>query len=262
MTYAEKLNSCLNMTRADRLLWRDLASVVNDPSYAMQRRQTAARELKELHEEIDRRNERLDRELLFAAQSSAGFEACEQIGRRNERVDRELLVAALSSGSFESRAERMLKQVREFASINSKKFFEKAILRYLTAKVRNATWAASLPLLEYLALEWLRDKRALWRFLDAAFARWKDFKNPKSVRHRSILIHQLPGSQSVLEECEKQNTKPIAEIVELLIRDGAANPQEQGAITKLSGALRTQKSRELKSSKSQAKQPAIPVTIR
>ena len=172
VTYAQKRNPSLNcMTHAETLLWRDLASVVNDPSYEMQRRQNAAQELKELREKID---------------------------RRSEHLERELLVAACSTESFESRVERMLNKVREFESIDSKKFFEKGIMRYLTAKTQKAAWAASLPLVEYLALEWLRDKRALWQFLGDAFARWKQFQNPTSTRHKSVVIHQLHGSEAVL----------------------------------------------------------------
>jgi hypothetical protein len=232
VAYAQKRNASLNcMTHAETLLWRDLASVVNDPSYEMQRRQNAAQELKELREKID---------------------------RRSEHLERELLAAACSTESFESRVEKMLNKVREFESIDSKKFFEKGILRYLTAKTRNATWVASLPLLEYLALEWLRDKRSLGRFLDASFARWKDFKNPKSVRHRSIVIHQLHGSQASLDECGEQNIKPMGEIVARLLKQSGGSPGD-GA-DKLNGVLRAQKSREL--SKSRAKQPAIRVTIR
>ena len=125
-----------------------------------------------------------------------------EIERRQKQRYREWVGAACSSESFQSRAERLL---NKRASIDSKEFFEKAIRRYLTAKVRNATWSASLGLLEYLAFEWLRDDRALWRFLDAAFVRWKDLlKNPKSVRRRSIVIHQLFGSQFSLDECKKR----------------------------------------------------------
>ena len=235
VTYAQKRNAALScMTHAEMLLWRDLASVVNDPSYEMQRRQNARQELKELREKID---------------------------RRSEHLERELLVAACDTESFESRVERMLNKMGEFQGIDSKKFFEKAILRYLTAKVRHATWAASLPLLEYLALEWLRDKRSLWRFLDASFVRWKDFKNTTSVRHRSVLIHQSHGSQSFLDECEKRKTTVMGEVVAELQRQRPVNGI-------LAGALRTQNSRELRKSRakqlrrSRAKQSTIPVTIR
>jgi hypothetical protein len=215
MTYVEKRNAYLNcMTQDETLLSRDLLSAVNDQSYTMHRRETASRELADLRKEIERRQEQ----------------------RYGEWV-----AAACSSESFLSRAERILKK---FANIDSKKFFEKAIRRYLTAKVRNATWPAALWLFEYLALEWLRDKRALWRFLDAAFGRWRDLLgNPKSVRGRSIIIHQALGSQSCVERCRAQGIKPMAAIVELLIRNGAAKPQE---FEQLYGALRTQKSRELR----------------
>jgi hypothetical protein len=227
MTYPPKRNAYLKcMTHAETLLSRDLASVVNDPSYAMQRRQTASRELSHLQETIE---------------------------RKRERLEGELLVAARSSESFESRAEKML---NKFASIDSKKFFEKAILRYLIGKVRNATWTASLPLLEYLALEWLRDKRVLWRFLGDAFARWEEFQNPTSTRHKSAVMHQLLGSQSFRENCAERHIEPMAEVVSRLREQCAVQP----AFDKLHGALRTQKSRQL--SKSSAKQSAIPVTIR
>ena len=230
--YAQKRDAFLHcMTNYERLACEDLSAVLGDPNSGPTQMRHAARKLKELREKID----------------------C-----RSERLERELLVAACSTESFKSRVERMLNKVREFERIDSKKFFEKAIRRYLTAKTRNATWAASLPLLEYLALEWLRDERSLWRFLDASFARWKDFKNPKSVRHRSIVIHQLHGSQASLDECGKQNIKPMGEIVARLLKQSDGSPRD-GA-DKLNGALRTQKSREL--SKFQGKQPAIPVTIR
>jgi hypothetical protein len=215
MTYAEKRNAYLNcMTQAETLLSRDLVSVVNDQSYTMHRRVTASLELADLRKEIERRQDH----------------------RYGEWV-----AAACSSESFQSRAERIL---NKFANIDSKEFFEKAIRRYLTAKVRNATWSASLRLLEYLAFEWLRDERALWRFLDAAFVRWKDLlKNPKSVRRRSIVIHQLFGSQSSLDECKKRGINPMGEVAAVVIGQGAVKAEE---IARLNGALRTQKSRELR----------------
>ena len=214
MTYAEKRNAYLNcLTQDESLLSRDLLSVINDQSYTMHRRETASRELADLRKEIERRQEH----------------------RYGEWV-----AAACSSESFPSRAGRML---NKFANIDSKKFFEKAIRRYLTAKVRNATWTAKLPLLEYLAVEWVRDAKALSRFLDAAFGRWRDLLgNPKSVRGRSIIIHQALGSQSCVERCRGRGIKPMAAIAELLIRNGAAKPEE---FEQLYGALRTQKSREL-----------------
>jgi hypothetical protein len=113
------------------------------------------------------------------------------------------------------------------------------------------------PAREHFETEWLRDKRALWRFLDDVFQRHKDFKNPKSVRHRSVLIHQLLGSQSFRDGCKKRKTTPMGEIVALLIRQGGAKPEDAG---NLYSSLRAQKSREL--SRSQAKQSQIHVTIR
>jgi hypothetical protein len=215
MTYAEKRNAYVNcLTQDESLLSRDLLSVVNDQSYTMHRRETASRELADLRKEIERRQEH----------------------RYGEWV-----AAACSSQSFQSRAERML---NKFGNIDSKKLFGKAVRRYLTAKVRNATWTAKLPLLEYLAVEWVRDPKALSRFLDAAFGRWRDLLgNPKSVRGRSIIIHQALGSQSCVERCRGRGIKPMAAIAELLIRNGAAKPEE---FEQLYGALRTQKSRELR----------------
>jgi hypothetical protein len=149
--------------------------------------------------------------------------------------------------------------LKKRASIDSKEFFEKAIRRYLTAKVRNATWSASLRLLEYLAFEWLRDERALWRFLDAAFARWKDLlKNPKSVRGRSIVIHQLFGSQSSLDECKRRGIKPMSEVAAVVSGQGAVKAEE---IARLNGALRTQKLRELRKCNARRKRPIL-VTIK
>jgi hypothetical protein len=230
LTYAEKRAARLNCpTPEQTLLRRDLAAVVHDPSYSMPRRQTARRELDELRQEIDRKTARLDRELLMSGQSQT---------------------------SFTSRAERILRKVREFERMDSRKFFERTITRYLTAKVQNATWAASLPLLECLSLEWLRDRRSLWKFLDAALARWKEFNDPKSVRHRSIVIHQLNGSKLFRHTCKERSTTPMRQALRLL-GDSCAPRDER---EKLYSALRTQKSRELSAAK--RKRSAIRVTIR
>ncbi len=70
--------------------------------------------------------------------------------------------------------------------------------------------------MEYLALEWLRDKRALWQFLGDAFARWKQFQNPTSTRHKSVVMHQLFGSELSCNLC----AKPMAEIVDRLMKQG------------------------------------------
>jgi hypothetical protein len=229
--HIQKRDAFLNyMTAAERQACKDSGAVLGDPNSEPAQRQYAAQRLKELRDEIDRRSECLDHELLRAVQSS-------------ER--------------FKSRADRMFNKIREFESINSKKFFEKPIRRYLTARLRNATWAASLPLLKYLAVEYVRDPRALWRFLDAAFARWKDFKNPKSVRHRSIIIHQLFCSQFSLDECKERGSNPMGEVAAVVIGQGAVKAEE---IARLNGALRTQKSRELRKCDPRRKR-AIVVTL-
>jgi hypothetical protein len=228
MTYAERRKARLDcVTDEEERLLRDLVCVFNDSSCGVERQQKAARQLKELRKEINRRSEQLDDELLIAVQFSE---------------------------SFASRAQRML---GKFTWIDSRKFFERAIVRYLRARVENVTWATSLPLLHYLALEYMRDKRALWQFLDLAFERWKDLlKNPKSVRRRSILIHQSLGSQSFINQCKKSRTQPMAEVVQL-VAQGALKPEES---VRLNAALRTQQSRELRKHDSRRKR-AIPVTI-
>jgi hypothetical protein len=212
--HTQKRDAFLNcMTDDETQACKDLSAVLGDKNSEPTQRQYAARRLKKLRVNIDARRERLFGELIASSHSGK---------------------------SFKSRVERLLNNGSVIRFVPR---FEKAIRRYDLAKRRNATWTAKLPLLEYLAVEWVRDPKALSRFLDAAFGRWRDLLgNPKSVRGRSIIIHQALGSQSCVERCRGRGIKPMAAIAELLIRNGAAKPEE---FEQLYGALRTQNSREL-----------------
>jgi hypothetical protein len=213
---AEKCSAYLDsMTHEETLLRRDLAAVKNDPAYSIKRRNQASNDLDCLRRVIE----------------------C----REKDRF-REWVAASSSAGSFPPHAQRLL---REFERLGAKKFFgrlDRVIQRYLTAKARNATWAASLRLLEYVALEWLRDKRALQGFIKDAFARWEEFENPKSTRHKSAVMHQA------YSDCNRFGVaiKPMTQIVDRLLKQGAAEQEKEGAAAKLDGALRAQKSKEEK----------------
>ena len=92
------------------------------------------------------------------------------------------------------------------------KFFERleaAIGRYLKAKIEVAHWAGSTPAaglaasmssLQLLALEWLRDKEELWRFLEACLIRWEEVTEPDGVHHQNVCMHNICETKVALDD--------------------------------------------------------------
>jgi hypothetical protein len=101
--------------------------------------------------------------------------------KRREELMEQLVESSISPIHFRSRAERMAHDVTKQGERQHFEQIQIVIQRYLKARINSASWAASLPLLDLLALEWVRDPELLWKFLKFFLQRWELTNAPREV---------------------------------------------------------------------------------
>jgi hypothetical protein len=176
------------MTREDMRWDLDLAAVVNDPHYSIERRKYAQQQRNELHGEIERRH-------------------------KHHLI--EFVTATTSREHWESRAKRWL---TEWHRLGKPRFFqrlENAIRRYLMAREKEQSWISDLEFLHLLSIEWLRDPSLVWRFIEACINRWSKIGDPRSLHRRSVVSHQILGIDP--EMLKKQMPKGEAQGWKLVV---------------------------------------------
>ncbi len=89
-------------------------------------------------------------------------------------------------------AKRLVTKWTEQGKRKSLSRLKAIITRYLLAKEMGQNWAKKLPLLHLLALEYLRDERLLWQFIEAAIKRWKTAGG--DTHRRSVVLHQTAAA--------------------------------------------------------------------
>src|SRR5258708_24237748 len=95
-------------------------------------------------------------------------------------------------GSSKTTANRLLRDWKRRGNRDFFNHLSDVIRRYLFAREKGASWVASLPLVQALALEWLRDDKALWSFLEACLSRWREIaSNPRSTFRRQAVEQQI-----------------------------------------------------------------------
>jgi len=65
-----------------------------------------------------------------------------------------------------------------------------------------------MPLLHLLALEWLRNKKELWLFLEACLKRWKAVSDPKGMHHQNIMMHNIFETRIALDANDNNVVDP------------------------------------------------------
>src|SRR5262249_12765882 len=151
----------------------DLLAAYHDLQYSLDRRRAALREIEELRE---------------------------QWKQLEEQQHVEIVRLSLPTGHYPPKVQRL---ICRFRKDGREKFFNRldsAIRRFLKASVGGAQWTASTPitrlavsmsLLQLLALEWLRDKEALWCFLEACINRWEAVTDPTGIHKQNVMMHNI-----------------------------------------------------------------------
>ena len=220
-------------------LEQDLLAVSNDPQYSIDRRRGALQQIDELGKHWEK----------LAEQQHA-----------------EVVELSIASSYNQSKSERMISR---FKKIGRDKFFDRldsAVRRYLKARVKGASWAVSKPatrvpasmsLLQLVALEWLRDKEELWRFLEACLTRWEAVTDPKGIHQQNVMMHNICETGVGLDgdgnDILDRNQKILPQIAVGMQDLGAFVESNQSAID----CLRQRSSRNIRKAKTEFKQARV-----
>jgi len=211
---------------AERLWERDLAAVVNDPSYTLERRREALRQFEEIKNEHEQRREELDEQLVSAS---------------------------LSPTHFAASAVRLAYRRRRFGQCEFFSRLDATIRRYLKAQLNGATWASSLPLLHMLALEWHRNQESLRSFLEGCFQRWEETTAPMGTQRQNVIMHGAiaGGLYRVINGAlEGPFSVTMKEVPAILSEMKAISPAETNKGVALYDRLRRRSSRNIKAATS------------
>ena len=231
-----KLTEQIHRSDRDEALWeQDLTAVFNDQSYSLERRREALRQLEEFINGDEQQRERLFGQLVSASLSPIHFEPS------------------------------MVGLVRRRKRVGESEFFchlDAVICRYLNARLSSATWAISLPLLHLLALEWTRDRKSLWRFIEACFQRWEEVTAPMGTHRQNVVMHSAIVD-GVYHVTNSALTGPFAvnglkEVPVILNKMGAISAADANKGVALYNRLRRRSSRNIKASFEFSPVPYVP----
>jgi hypothetical protein len=219
----------------------DLLAVYHDPHYSIDRRRAALQELDEFRKQWE---------------------------QRAEQQHAEIVKLSIVSGHHPSKSRRLISRFRKDGR---DKFFNRldfVIRRYLKARVEGAQWAvsasstgpaASMPLLQLLALAWLRDKENLWRFLEACLRRWDAASDPKGIHQQNVMMHNICETGIALDangnNLIDSSQKVLWRVAAWMRNVGAAGEPNQSVVDR----LRQRSSRLINKAKAHFKQ-TNPVT--
>jgi len=212
----------------------DLLAVYGDPQYSLDRRRAALQELERFRKEWEQLEE--------------------------QQYD-EIVRLSLVTGCHSSRSLRLIRRLKRDGP---DKFFDRldsVIRRYLKAKLGGAPWASSgkpdtllgfsTSLLQLLALEWLRDKDALWRFLEACLSRWEAVSDPNGIHYQNVLMHNVCETRIALDakgnNLVDPKTKILPQVAVWMKGIGAFSESNQSAVD----CLRQRSSRNIRKVKAE-----------
>jgi hypothetical protein len=223
----------LKSRHQEERLEADLLAVYNAPHYSVDRRKAALQEIGDLRKQWEK----------LAEQQHA-----------------EVVELSIRRTHYPSKSQRLISR---FKSIGRDKFFDRidsVVRRYLKARVEGAHWPVSRPdtqlgvsmsLLQLLALEWLRDKDALWRFLEACLSRWEAVTDPNGIHYQNVLMHNICETRIALDANGNNVVDPNKKIlpqVTVWMKDiGAFVEPNQSAVD----CLRQRSSRNIREAKAE-----------
>ncbi len=192
-TFQERLNAIANLwSREEQLLHQDLCAVVDDCGETLEERKRAQRELEKLAADVDSRSS--DR-LRAACKAGRG-----SFWKNSEDDDR-------------TPALRLLKDRRKLGR-NFRPHLDAVVCRYL--RLRQGRSFPLLRLLDMLSSEWLRDKSALWDFVEECLDRWQPIAEKQGAQRRRRVVQQIAGKLNhsavdIQDQLQKCGILPLAE---------------------------------------------------